>query len=693
MVKTKSVRLLALELVAASFVVLFQELTLIRWLPGQVRVLAYFPNLILVSAFLGLGLGCLRAQRKSLLWLWPVSLLAVTAMAYALSGVVFTQNSPSEHLYLLYYDVPREAPVINDVRPPILLFFIVTAFCFLPLGQIVAQRLQEFRMRTASLVGYCWDIVGSLAGIVGFTILGVSGVFPVVWFAVLLVVTGSFFLEERRRLIGFVSVAVLILFLVQNSERADRYSPYYAMRLVPAEAPHAFAVLTNGSFHQVAFDPGGTEPLPPYFEQARTGYNRPYGFLQAPPKRALVLGAGTGNDVAVLLSHGAQHVDAVEIDPVILDFGRRLHPARPYDSPRVDLYTTDARSFLESSHERYDLIVFATLDSMTRLSALSNVRLDNFVYTLECLAAAREHLSSNGGLVMYFAAANTTIAQRLSGMLTQVFGQFPVVIDEYYNLFNCIYMAGPAFEARNGGERRGIARTAAGVGIKGVELPTDDWPFLYLQSRGLGTFYLSVMSLLAAISAGAVLAASPAMRSSISGGTHADWEMFFFGLGFLLLETSAVTRMNLLWGATWLTSAVVFASILATMLLSTVWNQLRPIPYPISSLGVVVSLLAVWMLPVRLLLTVSITTRLVFSVAFVGTPIFFASACFAVLFRDRAQADTAFGWNLLGAVAGGLLELTSMALGMKALLLVALLAYLSALLVWLRRGGMPRAVT
>jgi hypothetical protein len=204
------------------------------------------------------------------------------------------------------------------------------------------------------------------------------------------------------------------------------------------------------------------------------------------------------------------------------------------------------------------------------------------------------------------------------------------------------------------------------------------------------------MSLLAAVSVGAVLAASPAMRSSISGGTQADWGMFFFGLGFLVrflvLETSAVTRMNLLWGATWLTSAVVFASILATILLSTIWNQLRPIPYAVSSLGVVASLLAAWMLPVRFLLTVSIPTRLVFAVAFVGTPIFFASACFAVLFRDRAEADTAFGWNLLGAVAGGLLELTSMVLGMRALLLVALLAYLSALLVWLRHGDRREAL-
>ena len=56
-------RRIAVEILAVSFVVLFQELALIRWLPGQVRVLAYFPNLILISAFLGLGIGCLRAGR------------------------------------------------------------------------------------------------------------------------------------------------------------------------------------------------------------------------------------------------------------------------------------------------------------------------------------------------------------------------------------------------------------------------------------------------------------------------------------------------------------------------------------------------------------------------------------------------------------------------------------------------------
>ena len=64
----RTIKQVRLELFFASFVVLFQELVLIRWLPGQVRVLAYFPNLILLSAFLGLGVGCLRAGKTSVLW-------------------------------------------------------------------------------------------------------------------------------------------------------------------------------------------------------------------------------------------------------------------------------------------------------------------------------------------------------------------------------------------------------------------------------------------------------------------------------------------------------------------------------------------------------------------------------------------------------------------------------------------------
>ena len=141
--------------------------------------------------------------------------------------------------------------------------------------------------------------------------------------------------------------------------------------------------------------------------------------------------------------------------------------------------------------------------------------------------------------------------------------------------------------------------------------------------------------------------------------------------------------------ALWLTSAIVFASILGVILLATLVTQLRPVAFPAAASGLVAALLLAYAVPARLLLGSSTLAKLGLSALFVGAPIFFAALCFASLFRERSEAGSAFGWNLLGAVAGGLLEFTSMALGLKALLLVALLAYLVAVLIRIRRPAQP----
>ena len=131
----RSLRQSAIELTLTSFVVLFQELTLIRWMSAEVRVLAYFPNVVLISAFLGLGIGSMRAGKRSLLWLWPISLVTLVAATLLMNRIAFTSQSATEHLWLLYYDIPN-APVVNDVRPPIIAAFVLTAISFLSLGQI-----------------------------------------------------------------------------------------------------------------------------------------------------------------------------------------------------------------------------------------------------------------------------------------------------------------------------------------------------------------------------------------------------------------------------------------------------------------------------------------------------------------------------------------------------------------------------
>jgi hypothetical protein len=675
----RGLRTVALELVAISFVVLFQELALIRWLPAQVRVLAYFPNLILISAFLGLGLGCLRAGKRSLLWLWPASMLALVLGAWALSRVVFTQEAVTDFLWLLYYDLEASnAPVVEDVRLPIVWGFVSSAATFVPLGQLVAERLREFREQSSSLWGYSFDILGSLAGVVAFSVASFLQTFPVVWFA--LVAAGLFPFFRRGRL-AYGACAIALVACVAAAEKAEHYSPYYALSTEQDPTRPEFNVMTNGAWHQSALPLSRNDTHPHagvrnWMRALRRDYHQPYRWLEHTPRTGLVLGAGTGNDVATMLDQGVQAVTAVEIDPVLMRLGRMHHPNRPYSDPRVRAVVGDARAFLNRTDERFDLIVFGTMDSLTRLSALSSVRLDNFVYTRECFRLAAERLAPGGGLVVLFdSGVAEYIRERQIAMLAEVFGEPPRVVPKTFD-GHAMFFAGDAFAAVEDGPARVERETIERIRAR-TELPSDDWPFLYLTERGLSGFYLSLMGLFAALAVAGVAVASPKMRRSFRGRERVDPEMFLFGLAFLLLETRSVTQMNLVWGATWLTSAVVFGSILTMVLLGTVAMALRPLSWRASFAGLVASLVAAMLLPADLLLELALPARLAASVLWVGTPVFFASTCFALAFATRAEPDSAFGWNLLGAVAGGLTEFLSMAIGLRALLYVVIGAYLA----------------
>ncbi len=688
-----SLRLAGLQLLAASFVVLFQELALIRWLPVQVRVVAYFPNLILISAFLGLGVGALRSHGRSLLWVWPPALIAVVSAAVLMSGIAFTDNGVGEHLWLLYFDLGPGAPVVDGVRLPLVVLFVLSAVSFVPLGQLIAQRLDVFRAQSSALWGYSIDLVGSLLGVIGFAVASFTRTFPAVWFALFGAVAAVLFVRGRRTGLAYAGFMVLLLVLVSGSERGQIYSPYYSLSVRQWHGDgEGIGVYTNGSFHQLAFGVAAADslgrPRNDPLQKTRDGYHLPYRLLDRPLGKVLVLGAGTGNDVATLLDEGAAEIHAVEIDPIIQRIGRELHPDDPYSSPRVTVLNTDARSHLNDTDELYDLVVFGTLDSMTRLSALSNVRLDNFVYTREAIDAARSRLAPDGGLVMYFMVGGEEhIHRHLTAVLESAFGEPPLVAADDWMMFNYVYMTGPAFEdVSDAGPilTRVSGEDARAVGVG--RMPTDDWPYLYLPGPGVSGFYLSLMAVFMALSVLAVLFASPDMRRAFGRSGGADWEMFLFGVAFLVIETKFITAMSLVWGATWVTSAVVFGSILAMILVGTVLMELKPMGFRTAAVGLVASLLVTFVVPTGALVGHPVPLRLALSVLLVGTPIFFAAACFALRFRTRESVGVAFGWNLLGAVAGGLLEFTSMAVGLRMLSLGAVAAYL--VVFWLaRRSG------
>ena len=60
-------------------------------------------------------------------------------------------------------------------------------------------------------------------------------------------------------------------------------------------------------------------------------------------------------------------------------------------------------------------------------------------------------------------------------------------------------------------------------------------------------------------------------------------------------------------------------------------------------------------------------------------PVFAANLLFSLVFREQEVAEHLFGWNILGATLGGLLEYAGMGTGYGALALVVLACYAAAL--------------
>ncbi len=127
----------------------------------------------------------------------------------------------------------------------------------------------------------------------------------------------------------------------------------------------------------------------------------PYHLLDRPD--VLVLGAGGGTDVLLALYEGAAAVDAVELDPNLVDLVRDTYAdfsGGLYARPEVTVHTAEARGFVAASGKRYDLIQLPLLNSFAAAGA-GNVSLhESFVYTVEAFADYLDHLEPGGYLAV-----------------------------------------------------------------------------------------------------------------------------------------------------------------------------------------------------------------------------------------------------------------------------------------------------
>src|SRR5580704_14434630 len=116
------------EMFALSFMALFLEMMVIRWVPSVVHLVAYYANLMLLSSFLGLGAGAMASNRRWNLFGWFPAFLALDIGMLLLDrDVVLGTSSAELHFYAL---PPSMFHALVLVR-----IFAVNALLFVPLGQ------------------------------------------------------------------------------------------------------------------------------------------------------------------------------------------------------------------------------------------------------------------------------------------------------------------------------------------------------------------------------------------------------------------------------------------------------------------------------------------------------------------------------------------------------------------------------
>jgi SAM-dependent methyltransferase len=680
------------RLVLVSVLGLFFELAMIRLLGDEIKVFAFLKNVVLIGAFLGFGLGFFLArQRVGLvpLFLPGAALLIVTVTLGGFSGLLTRTILPGgDEMVLLGLTIKtlNFIPVLLQILTWIpyyaitLLYFLFIVLVFIPLGQYTGKCMRAF----APISAYSLNLAGSLAGTLLFALVSFTWLPPLIWFAIVSLLTLPLVRARQKWLWRANLICAFGIVLLQGLPDATVWSPYNKLVISPLVGQDSMGKTFNWGYQlgvgeyyyqdlanlsDAFFQAHPNLPL----EYRYSEYEVPYAFTR--PESVLILGAGTGNDVSAALRRGAQHVDAVDIDPGIIDLGKRFHPEQPYASRKVSVHVNDARAFLKNTNTQYDLVLFGLLDSQQVLSAFGSVRLDNFVYTVEGMRDAFACVKPEGLLVVTFELYEPWIGERIAGVLQQATGQQPIALNAHHGTVFIIRNGAPLTQvevdsalSKLGGVVKQVLPEASGI-----LLTTDDWPYLYLRDRRLPFAYWTMLPMLALLSVGVA-------KQVLGNGWKFLGRFFFLGAAFMLMEVRIIAKVALLFGSTWVVnaaaiSAVLLMAILANLLIA----RLKIASIRVWAALLLVTLVASSMIPSSMFLSLGQVTGGIFAALMLALPIFFAGMVFSGSLQRVINIETAMASNLLGAIVGGFVEYLSLVLGIGSLAWLAFLMYATAL--------------
>jgi hypothetical protein len=665
---------------------LFLELSVIRWQSAVFPIFAFYKNFSLLACFAGLGLGYALAREKGI----PL-FLSIPVMAFQMVLLTFLRNGFGEDLRKslmatpfieqlnMGFAVGTSLPYLFSIYFFLLVVFLLTALVFIPVGQVCGRVMG----RQENLRSYGFNLLGSVLGVV--FISGVSFLWlpPVVWFAVCFIMILAFQVFDQKTLFmgsffSFFAVIILALPIPVGLEKI--YSPYQLLERGKGEYG-LMMIQAAGHYYQRVHDLSAKNAnlsTDKYLKSIADYYELPYRVYAKKPEHVVIVGSGTGNDVAAALRMGTSNVEAIEIDPAIKLLGLFYHPEKPYSNPHVKTVINDARTFLRTTDQKYDMVVYGLLDSHTLLSHASSVRLDSFVYTVEGLQEARERLNEGGMLSLSFSVLSDEIGRKIYLMMKEVFeGRPPVCVKANYD-GSVIFMQGRDEDLSID------SMLLMSTGFEDVtdfyadplieaDISTDDWPFFYMPHRVYPLSYLGILLLLVIL--------SPLVTANFFGQNFvlSNPAFFFLGAGFMLIETKGITELGLIFGNTWHVIGIVISGILLMAFLANAFVYRYKISRPlIPFVLLVLSLLAGYIIAKQGGFGSSMAGKASATIL-LTSPMFFSGMVFSSLLSRAKDITGVMAINLIGAMLGGVLEYNSMYFGFSFLYLLAIFLYVLAM--------------
>lgn len=390
-----------------------------------------------------------------------------------------------------------------------------------------------------------------------------------------------------------------------------------------------------------------------------------------------------------MLRNGVEKVIAVEIDPTIIQFGRKYHPEKPYDYSRVTIVNDDARSYFATTTEKFDVTTFGLLDSHTTTS-MTNARLDHYVYTVESLIHAKTLLNPGDIIFLSFEAQKPYIVDRMARTLAGVFDREPLqfcVRNNPYGWDGVMFVAGDQDSAK--AQIAADPRFATLMQKWQADMPerstnattlaTDDWPYIYLEHRQIPPLYF-----LLALALGILfwlglreMKAPQIIRGWEGSQTH----FFLLVAAFMLLEVQNISKVAVVLGNTWIVNAVIISGILIMILLANaIAGRIKKLPDGLMYAALGGSCIGLYFLDLSQFGFLPYWQKAAVVGLLTSLPMLFSGIVFIRSFAVAERKDAALGANLFGPLAGGLLQTVTFVTGIKALLLIVAVLYLLAVI-------------